>query len=318
MFKTNYNIEESIVIKASMKKVWENISLFEKRKVSSPWLILDNKCKSKTEWKDGIVGTIDTWESPILGEWEMEITEVVKNESIKYELRFKKPFKSQAHTYYKITKTRKKWELKVTWWMDGSLPFFLFWMKDTMTLFIKKDFERGLAMLKVFTETGKLETSTQIKPVQNVKWFYWVGIEKTKPLTKVGETMMKDFDILGELFEKNEVKGKKVFAFYPKVDMKKNIFTFISSIQVSEKDFNKLELPKKFKKWYFEESKCLKVVHKWSYNFLSNSWTALYMAAKAEKLKPRKTQSSFEIYTKNFKDGLDEKDLVTDIYLPVK
>jgi hypothetical protein len=53
--------------------------------------------------------------------------------------------------------------------MDGSLPFFLFWMKDTMTLFIKKDFERGLAMLKVFTETGKLETSTQIKPVQNVK-----------------------------------------------------------------------------------------------------------------------------------------------------
>jgi hypothetical protein len=66
MFKTNYNVEESIVIKSSMKKVWENISLFGKRKTWSPWLILDNKCKSKTEGKDGVVGTIDSWESPVL------------------------------------------------------------------------------------------------------------------------------------------------------------------------------------------------------------------------------------------------------------
>jgi hypothetical protein len=42
------------------------------------------------------------------------------------------------------------------------------------------------------------------------------------------------------------------------------------------------------------------------------------MAAKAEKVKVSKKQNSFEIYTKNFKDGIEEKDLVTDIYLPLK
>ena len=318
MFKTNYNIEEYIIIKYSLKKVWENVTLFEKRKTWSPWLILDNKCRRTTEWKDGEVGTIDTWESISLWEGEMEINEIIKNEYIKYDMRFKKPFKSSASTYFKIDKTNKKWELKVTWWMNGSLPLFLFWMKDTVKLFITKDFDRGLAMLKVFSETGKLETSTQVKLIQETKWFYWIWIEKTKPLSKIGETMMKDFTTIGELLEKKEIKGKKMLAFYPKVDMKTNIFTFISSVQISEKDYNSLELPKKFLKWEFKQSDCLKVVHKWSYNFLSNSLTALYMNLKAFKRKPSKQQSSFEIYTKNFKDWIEEKSLVTDIYLPLK
>jgi hypothetical protein len=49
MIKTNYKIQESILIKAPLKVVWENIVYFENSKKWSPWLILDEKCKIKIE-----------------------------------------------------------------------------------------------------------------------------------------------------------------------------------------------------------------------------------------------------------------------------
>lgn len=301
-----------------MKKVWDNISLYKNQIIWSPREILDNKCKTKIDGKDGTVGAVYKWEWPLLGEWEMEHKEIKKNESIKSEIRFVKPFKSQATVYYKIGKTRKKWEIKVTWWMEGTLPLFLFWMKGMMKLFISKDYKRGLTMLKTLSETGKLETATQVKWVQNVKPFYWVWIQKTKHISKIGETMWKDFPALAEFLEKKWIKGKKPLAFYPDANMKTDIFTFVTSLQISEKDFNTLEIPAKYTKWYFTGADCFKVVHKWPYDYLSNSWMALYMGIKAHKQKVNKKQVPFEIYTKNLEDGFEWKDLITDIYGPVK
>jgi hypothetical protein len=62
MFKTHYKVEESIVIKASMKKVWDNISLYKNQIIWSPREILDNKCKTKIDGKDGTVGAVYKWE----------------------------------------------------------------------------------------------------------------------------------------------------------------------------------------------------------------------------------------------------------------
>jgi hypothetical protein len=46
MFKINYRIEESILIDKDLKTVWDNIVYFENSKKWSPWLILDNNCKT--------------------------------------------------------------------------------------------------------------------------------------------------------------------------------------------------------------------------------------------------------------------------------
>jgi hypothetical protein len=62
MLQTSYNIEESIIIKSSTKKVWENILYFKNQFVWSPWLILDKKCNTTIEGNDGEVGSYYTWE----------------------------------------------------------------------------------------------------------------------------------------------------------------------------------------------------------------------------------------------------------------
>jgi hypothetical protein len=60
--------------------------------------------------------------------------------------------------------------------------------------------------------------------------------------------MQKDFSSLFEILDKKELNAKKFLAFYPKVDMKNEIFTFISAAEISEKEYNAINLPAKFSK----------------------------------------------------------------------
>jgi hypothetical protein len=49
MIKSYYQIEEQIYIKKDLKTIWENVVYFKNSKKWSPWLILDESCKSKIE-----------------------------------------------------------------------------------------------------------------------------------------------------------------------------------------------------------------------------------------------------------------------------
>lgn len=84
----------------------------------------------------------------------MEVTGEVENQSISYDLRFLKPWKSQADVTIFLLEESDGTE--VTWTMDMSLPIFLFWMKKAMEVYIGMDYERGLLMPKDLGETGSV------------------------------------------------------------------------------------------------------------------------------------------------------------------
>lgn len=85
----------------------------------------------------------------------------IENGQHKMNLHFFKPFKSKAQVMIEI-KPISDSQTEVTWHMDGKMPFFLFFLINSMKTMIGGDYGRGLKMREEYVETGSVKSKTEI------------------------------------------------------------------------------------------------------------------------------------------------------------
>jgi len=315
MFKTHFNIEETISIDASIDVVWENIVFFHKQAIWSPWLIVEPTCTRETTENDGEVWAIDSWEWEVIWSGERENLEIIPRKILRQEIRFQKPFTSVWEVYFQLSENNGK--VDVLWWMNGNLPIFLFFLKNMTILFIQKDYSRGLNMLKVLCETWKLETTTTDSWTSDLAKMYYIGRRKTLHISEMWPGMKEDFWKVMQCISRNEIIPEKYISFYPEVDMKKGIFSYIAAVSVSQADYKKVSLDAWIVKGSYKPSKIYIATHAWSYSFLPNTWTAVHMYIRHYKYKINKRNAPFEEYHNNPSET-PESDLITTVNVPIK
>ena len=147
-----YNVSREITTEASLEKVWNQISTFEKWQNWSPWKINDSNLKSKYEGTSGSVGSMTSWVGdPQSGTGNMTITEVIPNSKLGYDLQFEEFPVSQGF----IEITEENGISTISWNNKGDLPFFMrpvtfFGMFDNM---MGPNFEVGLLIIKELSES---------------------------------------------------------------------------------------------------------------------------------------------------------------------
>ena len=142
------NVNRSILIKQPKELVYKEINNFNKWKSWSPWLSLEKQAKVSIEPN----GKAFNWEGDVIGAGQMSVLKEELNTSIYCDLTFLKPWKSKAKTNFFFKEVVGGTE--VSWTMDSQIPFFMFWMKNSMENFIGMDYDRGLLMLKDKVESG--------------------------------------------------------------------------------------------------------------------------------------------------------------------
>ncbi len=85
------------------------------------------------------VGSTYEWKGNIMAQVRL-LTETHSRQLIDDELLFLKPFKSKAQVRFELAPTSRG--TKLTWVMDSSLPWFMFWMIPMMKTFIGMDYRR--------------------------------------------------------------------------------------------------------------------------------------------------------------------------------
>lgn len=175
---------------------------------------------------------------------------------------------------------------------------------------MERDFERGLKMIKEDIETGEICSQTEIIGEEHVPAISYIAIERTCAINELSEKMSNDFQTLLE----SEVVGNGFpFSIYSKFNTKKHSCTYrtclpIEHIKEGEQFFSDI-LP---------ETRALKIIHKGSYEYLENSWMAGYWYIQHTKgMRIDKKNSPFEIY-KNTPSTTLKKDLLTEIYIPIR
>ncbi len=306
-----YHVEKSTTIAADKETVKKIVQDFNSWNSWSPWTVAEPNCKMEISGVAGESGHTMSWDGEIIGSGNNTL---VSNEDGKlaYDLRFIKPFKSKAVTSFLFEE--KNGETTVTWTMDSSMPFFLFFMVKTMKNWIGMDYKRGLRMLKEIVEKGSIQATTTNAGMTDVEAFSYVGIQRTVGFDDIAEKMPKDFDqLIQDIVVKQGKSAKHWLSLYPKVDMKAMTMTYIAA--VSDEELKDVDLGDEYVRGTVNAGTALEIKHNGSYDFVGNAWSMGMMYIRAKKIKQR--DIPFEQYWNSPKE-VSPEELKTSVFFPVK
>lgn len=302
-------VEKSIAINASPEKIKRVIGDFNHWQSWSPWLILEPECMV-TVSDDA---KMQEWDGKRIGAGNMKIS----NEGdsvINYDLTFLKPWKSKATTDF-ILEPINETSTKLTWTMNGSLPFFMFWMKNMMERMIGMDYDRGLLMLKEYIEKGNVEVKLEFLGESNYQGCTFVGLKNECTIDNIGEVMEADFKRLAEFAKENaDVLTDELFSIYHKFDFNKNKVVYTSALGVKTLPGN---LPQDFISGIVPATKIQTVRHTGPYELSGNAWSAIMAMERAKEFIKNKKIPPMEFY-RNSPMDTDPKDLISDVCMAVK
>lgn len=302
------HISKSVVINAPIDKIYTSLQNFKDWTVWSPWLIM-NPDTNVTVAEDG---DSYEWDGARVGSGNMSIQSREENRSIDYNLTFLKPWKSVADVRFELKEQGEG--VQVTWLMDSSLPFFMFWMKKMMVAFVGMDYQRGLNMLKEYMEKGEIDSKLEFRGESTFEGCKYIGVKSYCAMDDMGDQMMSDFARLGEVIQKEGIKPGKAFTIYHKWEMVKQQAEFTSGWEVDSIPEN---LPEGVFSSEMPTTKVYTLRHVGAYQHLGNAWTTLYNMQRGKEFKQNKKTHPFEVYINNPQE-VAEKDLITDVNFAVK
>ena len=303
------NISKQILINAPVDKVYSELNNFKNWINWSPWLIAEpNAILNYSEDEKHY-----SWEGKRVGIGEMTIVRESANESVHYDLTFLKPWKSKAKVQFNV-KPQDEATI-VTWSMDSSLPFFLFFMKKMMTVYIGNDYSRGLNMLKDYIELGKVESQLNFLGERNFPGCKYIGIKRTCSIDDMPNKMKEDFTGLGEFIRNiDEADMTKAFSIYHKFDMVKKMVSYTAGIPIKH---TLSDLPEKYIVDAIPSTKIYTLEHVGRYDHLGNAWATLHMMIRNKEIKIKKNIHPFETYG-NSPMNTKPQDLIAHINFAVK
>lgn len=303
------HVEKSIIIDGSAEKIKSIISDFNHWIAWSPWLIMEPESK----FTISADGKTHEWEGKRIGSGIIKV--ISESDSlIRYDLCFLKPWKSEAKTDFIIEELDEKTS-KLTWTMDSSLPFFMFWMKSMMERLIGMDYERGLLMLKDYIEKDRVDAKLEFLGQSDYEGCRFVGIKNECTIDNIGEVMQADFESLMAFAKDNEdVITNDFFSIYHKFDFSRNKVVYTSGVGV--KSAQKI-LPNGLFNGNIPATKLQSVRHIGPYELSGNGWSAIMAMDRAKEFVKNKKIPPMEFY-RNSPIDTDPKDLISDICMAIK
>ncbi|GAA4450159.1 SRPBCC family protein [Novipirellula rosea] len=306
-----FEVSRSIEIAVPPETVYDGVADLGTWTKWSPWLGIDPDAVVTVSENANSVGAIYRWKGEVVGEGELEHLKLDRPRQISDEIRFTKPFKSKSKVGFHFEATDVG--TRVTWRMQGSLPWFLFWMRANMQTLIGMDYDRGLKMLREYLETGEVLSKIEVQGVQSVSPIDVYGVSDAAPLNHMGPAMERVFSTATEKLKQADVSlDAAMISVYHPCDLKQNEFRFTGGYAVSNDDGMAAGLTH----CHLSAGNALCVRHIGSYENLGNAWSGAYQYARYKKLKVLR-QDAYEIY-RNDPATTPPRDRITDIYLPVK
>lgn len=303
------NVHMTVEISRPVEQVFAAVNNFNNWSAWSPWLIMEPGVTLKVS-EDA---KYYEWEGNRTGSGNMTITSENENRSISIDLLFLKPWKSKSTVRFEFEP--KGESTIVHWHMQGSLPFFLFWMKKAMEVYLGMDFDRGLRLMKDFVEDGTVHSQLTFTGKQTFNGTKFIGIKTTCTKATMGNKMAEDVPKLMAFAKENEIQITGApFTQYHVWNLVKDKIVYTAGIPVSHVPS---DLPDGFYGGELPSIQAYILNHKGPYHHLGNAWGTLYSMQRNKEFAVNKKIHPFELYL-NVPGEVQDNELVTSIYFPLK
>ena len=290
-------ISRTQVIASPIEKVFEVLRDIHSCPDWSPWLIAD------PDFKLDVQNDYYSWEGAISGSGRMDLVRDEANESITYDLSFVKPWKSQARIH--ISLAVKGDATEVTWTLEHSLSFFLFWKKKSIQAYLEVDYDRGFLMLKNLIETGSVPSHLEFLGREPSPSFVGVGIKRSGSMNGFEQDIETSYKEVRDYYPEGQV-----FSVYYTWDLVRKEGAYFIGVRldktpgVSPDGMELINVP---------GMEVYALRHRGPYSHLSNGWSAGRMHGRAKIFRQSKRFPPFEIY-----EDENWEEPVVKICLPMK
>ena len=315
MFSIPFELDRNIKINKPISDVYSALADFNTWSIWSPWIIQEPSCPVTVSGEPATIGHQQAWQGARIGSGRMELIETNQDKRLAYDLFFISPWKSHSKTQFELTEiTNEQGEkqTKVTWYMQGTLPFFLFFMKKMMSVFVGGDYERGLKMFKQYVESGKVTSSVEIKPPQQFDGFHYIGYQAKCHVSETPKTIGPKFQ---QLMTANLPKPDMVLTVINQFDVMTGQSDMTAALGYKQKP--DLELLDNMIEGHIADHKAVEAIHTGSYHHLANGWVTAMNYLRFAKLKQNKRAKEYEIYVIDPSE-VPEEELLTSIRVPIK
>jgi len=151
----SYDVKKTTVINCPPEKVFDHVADLNHYHAWNPWARTEPAAAHKVEGAPKQPGHKYSWEGKKIGVGSLTLGKATPGKSVDFDLRFIKPFKSQADDLWSFE--AKDGGTLVTWHNKGPLSYPMARMMGPMIKGqLNKQFEEGLRNLKQLCETGKV------------------------------------------------------------------------------------------------------------------------------------------------------------------
>lgn len=314
MLSLPFETRRSIRVQRPLNEVFDFVGDFKNWRTWSPWLCQEPSCPVEIRGEAGKPGHSQSWDGQYIGSGSMTLSTLRAREQLEYALEFIKPWKSSSKAGFEFRDLGQATE--VTWWMKGTLPVFLFFMKKMMVAFIGSDYERGLGMMKEHLETGTVPSKVEHKGTVDRPGFYFAGKRRRCGTKELGMAMKDDFEELRRLIASGALPASTAaFSFYHSYDMVQGTCEYTSGFIYGSLP----NVPSGLESGAVPAHRAVRVDHVGSYRHLGNAWSALNSCSRAggRKTKPLKSIPMYEVYA-NDAAVVPERELRTELYSPIR
>lgn len=300
----SFQSEASVGIKVPVGKILQTLDDFSTWKSWSPWSCLDPSCPLETQGRTGEMGHSLTWQGMRIGWGTMTLVSRDEN-TLHYDLNILKPFKIWSKVSLKAEAMGEG--ARVSWQVDANLPYFRYFFRKMMSKIVSRDLKRGLVMLKDLLEEGEVNSTTEIVGKVSEPKRYFIGRREMCLFDEMEEAMSKTFS------EMSPLEGGVGATLYHKFDCVKERVNFSSGFIYNDRPdlllgYDLMEIP---------EHRVLRSDHTGSYRHLGNGWATTIKEQKCMKMRPNKKVPMYEIYRDPPESVQHERELLTEIYVPV-
>ncbi|MCC9644015.1 SRPBCC family protein [Rhodopirellula sp. JC740] len=316
-----FHIQRSQCIDADVQDVYDAVVDYSTWTRWSPWLQVDPEAEVNVSEPSNKIGATYHWNGELVGEGSMTHSQLeppknaASKASMKADLAFIKPFKSESKVEFEIEPmmTDGRPGSKITWHMRGKLPWFLFWMKSMMEVFVGMDYERGLLMFKQFVETGEVLSKLEIQGVVNEPERMVIGQRGGCTMDDLGEHMTATLNRVKPHYDSSDARVHDWASLYHTTsDLRKRWFDYTAGYLADAGT----PVPNDCVADIAPAGKFLLVRHIGDYAHMGNAWSGGIQYIRYKKLKMAKAVG-YEIY-RNDPETTETKDLITDVYIALK
>lgn len=304
-----YQVTRRIDIAKPLPEVKAYLQDFRNWPAWSPWLIQEPDATLTYKGSQGEVDSSYAWEGKRIGTGSMLLSDISDNK-LSIKLQFVKPFKSKANVAFELQPLGDS-STKVTWKMDSSLPFFMFFMKSMMVNMIGMDYARGLEMLKCQLETGTVLSKLKLVGERSQEAIHYVGVSASSTIEHMPKTWENG---MAQLFDAIQTQSIEVvgapFGLYDSMDMATTHMEFVICVPVA----SKTPVKKPLLSDTIKPCMTYVVQHEGEYEHIGNAWNMAYSASRADKVKVKRKPMGMEVYL-NDPAETEPKDLLAEVVL---